>query len=142
MLCTDKGSMVQAQLLFWMDWVMTWHACSIPLFWDDQTRVVRVYYPLQEFIIDWLLMFVNQTQVGADLRYFCCNASQMSSYTYPIIPPDAAIFSRGQCIQSDKLNLNVKLYLHKNSIWCCLSSADSSAFSVTKCIFVQVKSWI
>ena len=53
-----------------MDWVMVWHACSIPLLWDDDpTRVVRVYYPFQVFIIDWLLIFVNQTQVGADLRY-------------------------------------------------------------------------
>ena len=42
---------------------MVWHACSIPLFRDDQPRVVQVYYPLQVFIIDWLLMFVNQTQV-------------------------------------------------------------------------------
>ena len=49
---------------------MVQHACSIPLFRDDRTRVVRVYYPLQEFIIDWLLMFVNQTQVGADLVPF------------------------------------------------------------------------
>ena len=48
---------------------MVWHACSIPLFPDDRTRVVRVYYPLQIFIIDWVLMFVNQTQVGADLGY-------------------------------------------------------------------------
>ena len=30
---------------------------------------MRVHYPLQVFIIDWLLKFVNQTQVGADLRY-------------------------------------------------------------------------
>ena len=41
---------------------------AIPLFWDDRTRVVWVYYPLQVFIIDWLLMFVNQTQEGADLK--------------------------------------------------------------------------
>ena len=41
---------------------------AIPLFRDDRTRVVWVYYPLQVFIIDWLLMFVNQTQEGADLR--------------------------------------------------------------------------
>ena len=65
MLCTDKGSWFTVQ--FWMDWVMVWHACSIPLFWDDRTRIVQVYYPLQIFIIDWLLMFVNQTQLGADL---------------------------------------------------------------------------
>ena len=26
---------------------------------------LRVYHPLQVFIIDWLLMIVNQTQVGA-----------------------------------------------------------------------------
>ena len=35
---------------------------------DERPRVVRVYYPLQAcqfFIIDWFLMFVNQTQVGA-----------------------------------------------------------------------------
>ena len=30
---------------------------------------LRVYHPLQVFIIDWLLMFVNQTQVGANFRY-------------------------------------------------------------------------
>ena len=30
----------------------------------------------QVLIIDWLLMFVNQTQEGADLKStFCCNAS-------------------------------------------------------------------
>ena len=48
---------------------MVWHACSIPLFRDDQTSVVQVYHLLQIFIIDWLRMFVNKTQVGADLRY-------------------------------------------------------------------------
>ena len=32
MVCTDKGSMVQSTVLFWMDWIMVWHACSIPLF--------------------------------------------------------------------------------------------------------------
>ena len=41
---------------------MVWHTFSIPLFRDDRTRVVRVYYPLQIVIIDWLLMFVNQTK--------------------------------------------------------------------------------
>ena len=66
MLCrpTDEGLMVQSTVLFWMDWVMVWHTCSIPLFrddHDDQTRVVRVYYPVQVFIIDWFIMFVNQT---------------------------------------------------------------------------------
>ena len=55
-----------------MDRVMIWHACSIPLFQDDQTRVMRVHYPLQVFIIDWLLKFVNQTQVGADLMCHIC----------------------------------------------------------------------
>ena len=34
--------------------------------WPNQ--IVWVYYPLQVFIIDWLLMFVNQTQEGADLK--------------------------------------------------------------------------
>ena len=28
----------------------------------------RVYYPLQVMIIDWFIMFVNQTQVQAVLR--------------------------------------------------------------------------
>ena len=72
MLCTDKGSLVQSTILFWMDWIMVWHACSIPLVrddHDDRIRVVRVYYPLQVFIIDWFIMFVNQTQMGTDLRY-------------------------------------------------------------------------
>ena len=41
---------------------------AIPLFRDDRTRVVWVYYPLQVFIVDWLLMFVNQTQEGAHLK--------------------------------------------------------------------------
>ena len=35
--------------------------------WPNQS-VVWVYYPLQVFIIDWLLMFVNQTQEGTDLK--------------------------------------------------------------------------
>ena len=53
---------------------MVWHACSIPLFRDDRPSLVRAYYPLHVFIIDWLLMFVNQTQVGADLtRHNCTN---------------------------------------------------------------------
>ena len=30
------------------------------------------YYRLHKVTIDWLLMFVNQTQVGADLRYPFC----------------------------------------------------------------------
>ena len=45
---------------------MVLYTCLIPLFQGDRTRVVQVYYPLQIVIIDWLLMFVNQT-VGADL---------------------------------------------------------------------------
>ena len=69
-LCTDKGLMVQAQYCpEWTEIWYIWHTCLIPLFRDDRPTVVRVYYPLQVFIIDWLLMFVNQTQVGADLRY-------------------------------------------------------------------------
>ena len=31
---------------------------------------LRVYHPLQVFIIDWLLMLVNQTQVGANLKEY------------------------------------------------------------------------
>ena len=75
MLCTDKGSMVQAQ--YCSEWTELWNGTHVRFFflWDEPTRVVRVYYPLRVFIIDWLLMFVNQTQVGADLRYLCCNAS-------------------------------------------------------------------
>ena len=42
---------------------------AIPLSWDDRTRVVWVYYLLQVFVIDWLLMFVIQTQEGAALKY-------------------------------------------------------------------------
>ena len=61
MLSTDKGSM--NGLRFGMARLFD------SLFRDDRTRIVPVYYPLQVFIIDWLLMFVNQTQVGADLRY-------------------------------------------------------------------------
>ena len=64
MLCTDKGSIVQAQLLFWMVKVMVLHACSIPLFRDDQTKFMRVHFPIQ--YLSWLLMLVNQTQVGVD----------------------------------------------------------------------------
>ena len=49
---------------------MVWHKLfDFTLVRDDRTRVVRDYYPLQIVIIDWLLMFVNQTQVGADFRY-------------------------------------------------------------------------
>ena len=29
---------------------------------------LQVYHPLQVFSIDWLIMFVNQTQVGANLK--------------------------------------------------------------------------
>ena len=54
---------------------MAWQACSIALFREDRTSVVQVYYPFQVFTIDWLLMFVNQTLVGADLGIFCCNNS-------------------------------------------------------------------
>ena len=44
-----------------------------PFWWTrppihDQTRVVRVYYPLQVPITDWLLMFANQTQVRAQFQ--------------------------------------------------------------------------
>ena len=67
MLCTDKGSMAQAQYSPGLSYGMA--TCSIPLFPDDRTRVVQVNYPFQIFVIDWLLMLVNQTQVGADLRY-------------------------------------------------------------------------
>ena len=59
-----QESMVQAQYC-----VTVWRACLIPLFWNDPTPVMRVYYPLQVFIIDWFLMIENQTQVEADLRY-------------------------------------------------------------------------
>ena len=33
-------------------------------------------YPFQDLILDWLIMFSNQTQVEADLRYLCSNESQ------------------------------------------------------------------
>ena len=66
-----KGSMVQAQ--YCSERIELRYGTfqgSIPLFRDDRIRVVHVYYPLQVLglFIDWLLMFVNQTQVGADLR--------------------------------------------------------------------------
>ena len=66
MLCIDKRSMVQAQ--YCSEWTELWYDTlqgSIPLFRDDRTRVARVYHPFQVFIIDWLLIIVNQTQVGA-----------------------------------------------------------------------------
>ena len=74
MLCIYKWSMVQ--------WTELWYGTLqglIPLFWDDQTHEpeLRVYHPLQVFIIDWLLMIVNQTQVGATWGTFCCNGSHM-----------------------------------------------------------------
>ena len=47
---------------------MVWHASRF----DSVVRMVkmtepelRVYHPLQVFIIDWLLIIVNRTQVGA-----------------------------------------------------------------------------
>ena len=67
MICTDKGSMVQAQ--YCSEWTELWYSMlhgSIPLFQDTEPEL-RVYCPLQHvqvFIIDWLLIFVNQTQVG------------------------------------------------------------------------------
>ena len=70
MLCTDKGSKVLAQ--YCSEWTELWYGMLqglIPLLQDDRTRVVRVYCHLHICIIDWLLMFVNQTQVGADLQY-------------------------------------------------------------------------
>ena len=47
--------MVWLKAQYCSEWTkfMVWHACSIPLFRDDHDdRVVRVYYPLQVFIID------------------------------------------------------------------------------------------
>ena len=43
-----------------------------------------IYYPLQVFIIDWFLMFVNQTQVGADF-----NGSQLAKMKKSI--PDMSL---------------------------------------------------
>ena len=65
MLCTDKGSMVKTHSTV----LNGLHASLIRLFQDDQTAVTRVYYPLQVFIIDWLLMFVNQVHVRVDFAY-------------------------------------------------------------------------
>ena len=69
MLCTDKRSMVQAQ--YSSEWTGLWCGTLVRFLCSKMTEpwVVRVYYPLQIFLIDWLLMSVNQTQVGADLRY-------------------------------------------------------------------------
>ena len=47
MLYTDKGSMVRSTELFWMDWIMVWHTCSISLFRDDHDD----WTELCEFII-------------------------------------------------------------------------------------------
>ena len=58
MLCTDKhdkGPMIQAQC---SEWTEVWYIALVSLV---PTRVVRVYYPLQVFIIYWPLIFVNQT---------------------------------------------------------------------------------
>ena len=44
---------------------------------------LRVNQPLQVFIIDWLLIIVNQTQVGATYGTFCCNASHIIKYVFP-----------------------------------------------------------
>ena len=68
MLCTDKGSMVQSTVLFWMDWVTVWHACSIPLFQDDydeQTWVEQVYYPLPS-IYYWLIYNVCKSDTSGN----------------------------------------------------------------------------
>ena len=69
MLCTDKGSMVQAQ--YCSEWIELWYGTLVRFLCLEMTelRVVQVFYPLKVFIIDWLLMFVNETQVGANLRY-------------------------------------------------------------------------
>jgi len=40
-------------VLFWMDWVMVWHASRLDSFVPRWT--LQVYHPLQVFIIDWLL---------------------------------------------------------------------------------------
>ena len=52
-----------------MDWVygMAHLFDSFVMRWWDDPRVVRIYYPLQVFITDWFLMFVNQTQVRVNL---------------------------------------------------------------------------
>ena len=64
--------MVQAN--YCPKWTELWYGTLVRFFCSnsDRPRVVRVYYPLQVFIIDWFLMFVNQTQVRADLGTLCC----------------------------------------------------------------------
>ena len=58
--------MVQAQ--YCSEWTEIWYGTlqgSIFLCSEMTESELRVYHPLQVFIIDWLLIIVNQTQVRA-----------------------------------------------------------------------------
>ena len=61
--------MVETQYLFeWSELGYGMLQSSLALFRDDRTRVVGGN-PLQVLIIiNWILMFVDQTQEGADLK--------------------------------------------------------------------------
>ena len=63
MLCTDKGSIVGAQ--YWSEWTDCGMAhFKVRILCSEMTEPpLRVYHHLQVFIIDWCLMFVNQTQM-------------------------------------------------------------------------------
>ena len=68
-LCTDKGSMVQAQCC--SEWNELWYGTlQVSILCSEMNGPeLCEFIPFQIFIIDWFLMSVNQTQVGADLRY-------------------------------------------------------------------------
>ena len=75
-LIMDKGSM---QAYCCSEWTELWFGTlqgSIPLFRDDRTRIVRVYYPLQVFIIDWLLILVNRKPHTSGSRLKGTNSRQ------------------------------------------------------------------
>ena len=146
MLCTDKGSTVQAQSVFWMDWVMVWHACSIPLLWDDPTQVVRVYYPRQVFIIDWLLMFLNQTQVGAGRKvpFAHSNTSHIANvYSRHITIFVKCLLGRGRgWIRSFTGNFDGSLNLMQPSSMGTLNSPSSRVvkdLTILRCINLAIR---
>ena len=70
MLCKDKGSMIRAQYCSKLTGI--WYDRLVQFLCSEITELESIYYPFEVFIIDWLLMFANQTQVRADLGNFGC----------------------------------------------------------------------
>ena len=72
-ICTDKESMVQTH--YCSEWTKLWYgrasrvdsSYSRTIEPESSEFIIPFRYLL--FIIYWLLKFVNQIQVGADLRY-------------------------------------------------------------------------